>query len=113
MYLSLLGKEGLAQLARLNWEQTEYAKEKLTQIPEVKLLFNGAVTFNEFVISLPKEIIPILLELKNRGFEGGIRLNRWFESPQFANALLVNVTEMNGKEDIDLLTLELREILKT
>lgn len=113
MYLSLLGKEGLAKLARLNWERSEYAKEKLSQIPGVLLPFDKAATFNEFVITLPKPVIGVLQELKKKGFEGGIRLNRWFREPNLANALLVNVTEMNGKEDIDMMALELRSILQS
>lgn len=89
IYLSLLGKEGFRKLALLNWERAEYAKQQLASLSGVKLRFPNAVTFNEFVITLERRVENV----------GGISLERWFS--EFDSDLLVNVTEMNTKEDID------------
>lgn len=110
IYLSLLGKQGFQKLAELNWQRAEYAKQKLTEIAGVKQMFPNQTTFNEFVIALPKPTDVVLKALKAKGIDGGIPLNRWY--PDWENALLVNVTEMNEPEDIDLFALELKEALK-
>ncbi len=109
IYLALLGKAGFQKLARINWERSEYAKQKLTAVSGVQLLFPEAVTFNEFVITLPKPATSVLEKLKAKNIDGGLALSRWY--PDMENALLVNVTELNDKEDIDLFAVELKEAL--
>ncbi|OGQ46841.1 MAG: glycine dehydrogenase (aminomethyl-transferring) [Deltaproteobacteria bacterium RIFCSPLOWO2_02_FULL_46_8] len=99
LYLTLLGKEGFKKLAQLNWQRTEYAKQKLSAIPGVTLTFPTSTTFNEFVIQLPKNADVVLRDLRIKNFDGGISLDHWY--PNLDNAVLVNVTEWNGKEDID------------
>lgn len=101
IYLTLLGKSGFAQLARLNAAKAAYAKKRLTQIAGVKLAFDAA-TFNEFVIELPKPAKDVLAMLAKKSIYGGIDLSRWY--PAMTNHLLVCVTEMNTKEEIDLLS---------
>lgn len=100
IYLSILGKNGLQELAKLNFNKTEYAKTRLTQINGVKLKFN-APTFNEFVLELPKPASGVLATLERDNIFGGIDLGRWY--PNLKNCILVCVTEMNSKDDIDIL----------
>lgn len=97
IYLSLLGKEGLVELARLNLSRATYAKEKLTQVKNIELLFNGP-TFNEFVISVPNAP-KRLSKLREKNIYGGILIERYYE--ELKDAVLVTVTEMNSKEEID------------
>ncbi|MDO8526426.1 MAG: aminomethyl-transferring glycine dehydrogenase subunit GcvPA [Deltaproteobacteria bacterium] len=99
IYLSLLGKEGFKKLALLNWQRCEYAKQKLTSIPGVKLAFPEATTFNEFVIKLPRSADTVLHGLRAKGYDGGIAIDSWYRN--LDNHVLVNVTELNKKEDID------------
>jgi len=101
IYLSLLGKNGLQELADLNLGRAEYAKKLLTQINGVKLKFD-APTFNEFVLELPKPANAVLAALLKNNIFGGIDLGKWY--PNLKNCILVCVTEMNSKEDIDKLT---------
>ena len=111
IYLSLLGKEGFKKLAALNWQKTEYAKQKLAAVPGVELTFPGGATFNEFVLTLPRSAESVLHELRKSGFDGGIPLERWYRS--LHHCVLVNVTELNAKEDIDALAEELKGALKS
>ena len=53
IYLSSLGKEGFAELARLNYDKAEYAKGLLGKVRGVKVI-NNSPTFNEFTLALPK-----------------------------------------------------------
>ncbi len=109
IYLSLLGREGFKKLAELNWQKTEYAKQKLAAIPGVSLQFPEAVTFNEFVITFSKPADTVLHELRKRGFDGGILLENGFRD--LHHSILVNVTELNAKEDIDAFAEELKRTL--
>lgn len=109
IYLSLLGKEGFARLARLNAARANYAKNELTKIDGVKVAFN-APTFNEFVIESPKPANDVLHVLASDMTYGGIALGRWYQGMD--NHLLVCVTEMNTKEEIDLLVEKTRTIVR-
>ncbi|MDP2600113.1 MAG: aminomethyl-transferring glycine dehydrogenase subunit GcvPA [Deltaproteobacteria bacterium] len=111
IYLSLLGKQGFKKLAELNWQKAEYAKQKLAAVPGVRLTHPESATFNEFVLTLPRPADTVLSELRKSGFDGGIPLERWYRS--LHHCLLVNVTELNSKEDIDALAVELKGALQS
>lgn len=106
IYLSLMGKEGLVKLAEINLSRTTYAKEQLAKVPGVKILFDGP-TFNEFVIQIPNAH-EVLLKLTAKKIFGGIWLPRYYE--ELKDAVLICVTEMNTKEQIDLLVNELKRL---
>lgn len=108
MYLSLLGKSGLQELSRINLSKAEYAKNKLTKINGVKLKFS-APTFNEFVLELPKPANAVLASLAKDNIFGGIDLGKWYSN--LKNCILVCVTELNTKEDIDRFADKLGSIL--
>ena len=109
IYLSLLGKNGLQELADLNLGRAEYAKKRLTQINGVKLKFN-APAFNEFVLELPKPANTVLAALLKDNIFGGIDLGKWY--PNLKNCILVCVTEMISKNDIDLFADKLGTVLR-
>ncbi len=109
IYLSLLGKNGLVELAKLNFDRSEYAKRRLTALNGVKLKFD-APTFNEFVLELPRPSDAVLKALAQKGIFGGVDLGRWY--PALKNCMLVCVTEMNSKDDIDHFIKTMEEILK-
>jgi glycine dehydrogenase subunit 1 len=110
IYLSLLGKEGFAKLSRLNAARAQYAKTKLAEIQGVKVAFD-APTFNEFVIELPKTADDVLHVLADDMMYGGIGLSRWYQGMD--NHILVCVTEMNTKKEIDLLCDKIRSNVLT
>lgn len=104
IYLALMGKEGLVELAKINLSRAVYAKEELLKTGKVKLLFNGP-TFNEFVLLIP-HAPEVLSRLREKKIFGGILLDRYYNELQ--DAVLVTVTEMNSKKDIDMLVEEIR-----
>lgn len=100
MYLALLGKNGIRKLAGINLSRTEYAKKAIGSA----LKFSGP-TFNEFVASAGD--VPQKLDLlKKKNILGGVHLGRWY--PELDDCLLISVTEMNSKEQIDRLTASLK-----
>lgn len=98
IFLSCLGKRGLRELALMNLSKAEYAKKSACQIPGCKLFFS-APTFNEFVLKIDGDPEKVLERLKGKKILGGIPLRRFY--PEMNHHLLVTVTEMNTKEEID------------
>jgi glycine dehydrogenase subunit 1 len=98
IYLSLLGKQGLRELAEACVRKAEYAKQRLAQVEGVKLR-SRAPTFNEFVIELPADAGEVVCRLIDAGFAAGFPLGRYY--PELANCLLVALTEKRTKAQID------------
>jgi glycine dehydrogenase subunit 1 len=101
IFLCCLGKRGLRNLSLLNHKRAEYAKKKLIELPGVDLKFMSP-TFNEFVVRTEKDPDEIVRGLSKRKILAGIPLGRFFK--EFQDCMLVTVTEMNSREDIDILT---------
>ena len=101
VYLSLLGKEGLREVANVCSERAAYAQERLTRIPGVTMRFPNRWYFNEFVVKLPVAADRVIRELFGRGIATGFPLGRYW--PDMNDCLLVAVTEKRSREDIDFL----------
>ncbi len=106
IYMSLLGRQGLKDLARLNYDKSEYLKAELTQLPGVSIM-NTRPTFNEFTIRTPKPALALYNSLADRNILAGIPLGQYF--PAMEDALLVCVTETTSKEQMDRLVQSIRE----
>jgi glycine dehydrogenase subunit 1 len=105
IYLSAVGKTGLKQVAELNLQKAHYAADRISKIPGFKLLFSGPY-FNEFVIECPKNPEQINKKLLKNNIIGGLALKRFY--PKLKNTMLLCVTELNTKEEIDNLIEKLR-----
>ena len=102
VYLSLLGRQGLKNLAQVNYRAAHAAASRLAAAG-VPLAFTGPF-FNEFVVRAP-EAVARWEALAREGLVAGFPLGRWF--PELADALLVCVTETHTEEQIDRLVREL------
>jgi glycine dehydrogenase subunit 1 len=108
VFLSCLGKEGLKELALMNLSKAEYAKRAVSGIRGCKLNFTAA-TFNEFVMEIEGDPEKVLLRLREEKILGGIPLKRFY--PELDHHLLVTVTEMNKKGEIDRWAEALKRVL--
>ena len=109
VYLSLLGKEGLRELAQVCADKANYARQRLLEVPGVRMRYPNRWYFNEFVLNLPVPADRVIRELFNRGLAAGFPLGRYW--PEMTNCLLVAVTEKRTKQDIDFLAHSLEVIL--
>jgi len=100
VYLALLGKQGIREVARQNLAKAEYAKGRIAALPGFSLPF-AAPTFNEFVVEAEEGAGAVLGRLEAAGILGGIRLERWYAGAE--GRFLVCVTEQNSKAEIDAL----------
>jgi glycine dehydrogenase subunit 1 len=98
IYLSLLGKAGLAETAELCAANAAYGWERLTNLPGVKATFPNYF-FNEFALTLPANAADIVSLLIDKGFAAGFPLGRYYAGLE--NCLLVAFTEKRTKEEID------------
>lgn len=98
IFLSCLGKKGLRELAVMNLSKAEYAKQKASGIQGCKLAFSSS-TFNEFVLRIEEDPEKVLERMKEEGILGGLPLRNFY--PELDHHLLITVTEMNTKEEID------------
>jgi glycine dehydrogenase subunit 1 len=98
MYLSLMGKEGLREVATQCLQKTAYLRERLGAIDGVELPFGGAV-YNEFVVRTPLPADEVLVRLEREKILGGIALGQFFREQQ--NDFLVAVTELHTRKQLD------------
>ena len=105
IYLSLLGKEGLREVASLCYNKAHYAAKKISELKGFEIL-NPGPFFHEFVVKCPKPVEDLQEHLLEHGILGGYDLSGSY--PIFENCLLIAVTEMNSKQDIDDLCLVLK-----
>jgi glycine dehydrogenase subunit 1 len=105
--LALWGKEGFRELSQMNYDRSEDLKERLSQIPGVRLPF-AAPTFNEFVLTARLKPTDVVARLIDERILAGIPLWRWY--PELAEGLLVCVTEMNTDEQVAKFAAALRRI---
>jgi glycine dehydrogenase subunit 1 len=99
IHLALLGRRGLASVARLNHARAEYAKKALAAAG-ARLVFTGP-TFNEFVVRVGGDAEALRDRLLERGILAGHPLGGF--GPGFGDALAVCVTEMTTRAQIDAL----------
>ncbi len=107
VYMSVLGKNGMRQVAELCYHKAHYAAEQLSKIEGYGMCFPEPF-FHEFVLCCPKPAAEVNTHLLEHGILGGYDLGQ--DYPALENHLLIAVTEMNSKEDIDTLVDALAEV---
>jgi glycine dehydrogenase subunit 1 len=107
LYLSLLGKTGLRQVAELCYHKAHYAAEKVSKVKGYSLCFDSPF-FHEFTVCCPKPVAEINDHLLEHGILGGYDLGQ--DYPSLKDHMLIAVTEMNTKDEIDALVDVLAEV---
>lgn len=106
IWLALIGKQGLQEMAQICYQRAHYSAQKLTEIPGVELVFPGPF-FHEFVVKIPGELTPVLQFMESQKCLPGVPLQRWY--PELDQHLLINVTEMHSVAQLERLTELLKE----
>jgi len=104
--LSLMGKEGVTEVARLCLQKSHYLAEGIAKIPGYKLKWNQPF-FKEFVVETPEQPSTMVERLSKKGILGGLDLSQYDKGVE---GLLVAVTEKRTKEEMDRLLMELRAV---
>lgn len=108
IHMSLLGAEGLHQVASQCHQNTHELVEKLIQIEGVEQVFQ-APYFHEALLRINKPIELVLKQLADAGIAGGYAPGIHY--PRLANTLLVCATEMRTEKEIALYENTLKSIM--
>jgi glycine dehydrogenase subunit 1 len=106
VYMAVMGKQGLRQVAELSYHKAHYAAEGIAALKGYERLLGSF--FREFVIRAPKSPSVVNGRLWDRDIIGGYDLTA--DYPDLSGCLLFCVTEMNTKGEIDSLVEALEEI---
>ncbi|MGI6667891.1 MAG: aminomethyl-transferring glycine dehydrogenase subunit GcvPA [Acetivibrionales bacterium] len=100
-YLSVMGKEGLKEVAGLCLKKSRYAYEQLIATGKFEEVDNSPF-FKEFTVRSKNESVRDINErLLRHGIIGGLELEKYY--PHMSGCWLVAVTEKRTRQEIDLL----------
>ncbi len=95
IYLSWLGRRGIVELAELMLQRTAYARERLCALDGVRALHEQPVV-REFAIGLEAPVERVVERCRAQGVNPGYPL-----AGDYGNGLLVAITELRTRADID------------
>ncbi len=104
VYMSLMGKEGLKEVAVQSTTKAHYLADEINKLDGFSLAF-GVAFFKEFAVKTPVPAEEIIFKLKEKNIFPGIDLKPF----GYDNMLLVAVTEKKRKCDLDELVNALQE----
>ena len=110
VYMALMGPQGFKELGEGILQKVAYAKEKLSEIPGVRIPLNS-FSYCDFLVDFSgsgKSVKTINKALLSYDIIGGKDVSREF--PEFGQSALYSVTELISQEDIDKLVCALKQI---
>jgi glycine dehydrogenase subunit 1 len=110
VYLSLLGPNGLRELAEVIMQKSHYAIKRMSEIRGIKVPIFNSCHFEEFTVNFDatgRTVSQVNKALLNSGIIGGKDIAKEF--PELGNTALYCVTEIHTKSDIDKLAAAVEE----
>lgn len=99
VYMTLMGKEGMKELAEINMDRAHYLRAKIAALENFQVDMKAPI-FNEFVVKSKRTPFAEIQEkLMAKKIFPGIDLSQFY--PDMKNAFLVCATETKTKEDLD------------
>jgi glycine dehydrogenase subunit 1 len=109
IHLCSLGRTGVRDLAKTNLAKASYARSQLDGEAGLSAAYSGP-HFNEITIEVPGDAAEIVDRCSESGVVPGVPLG-WFD-PKRRNQLLVCVTEVHRRAEIDRLVATLSEVCR-
>ncbi|NMB46923.1 MAG: aminomethyl-transferring glycine dehydrogenase subunit GcvPA [Firmicutes bacterium] len=101
IYLALLGKEGLREVAMQCAQKAHFTAEQICNLPGWKLLFDGPF-YHEFAVKAPVPWSEVNAALLEEGIIGGLSLDKMYPARRdWENAILFCVTEARTADEIE------------
>ena len=94
IYMSLMGKEGVKEAARLSYAGAHYMAEKLVATGKFTMAFDKPF-FNEFCVRYNGDVDALQKKFIDNGFFGGVKVAE--------DTIMFAVTEKRTKQEIDTL----------
>jgi glycine dehydrogenase subunit 1 len=106
-YLSLMGPDGLREVARQSHAKAAYAAKEIAALTGYSIA-TPPPFYNELLVMGPKPAAEIRQALTERKILGGVLVRGSY--PELENGLLLAFTEQNTRDDIDRLVAALAEV---
>jgi len=106
VYMALMGKQGLKEVATLCLQKSHYLAEKISQIDGFKLKYKQPF-FKEFVVETPLPVSLIKDKLQAKKILPGIDISKF---AGYGDGLLIAVTEKRTKKEMDIFVDELKNL---
>ncbi len=98
VYMSILGKKGIQEVARQSYRKAHHALQKIESVEGYKRVYDKPF-FKEFLVQTPKTPDEVNNALLNKGILGGYAVGKHY--PDLKNGLLICVTEKRTLDEID------------
>jgi len=98
VFLAVVGKEGIREMAELCTQKAHYLAERMEKLGGLELAHRGSF-FKEFTVRTQRPAAEIVEAMLERGFLAGVDLGRFRE--EWSDLLLVAVTEKRTKHEMD------------
>lgn len=98
IYMSLLGPQGLREVALASHHNALHLYERLLSIPGISSVFS-APFFHEFVIHISGSVNKVMASMAEHGLQAGYSLQQSY--PGLGESLLVCVTETKTVQDLE------------
>lgn len=98
IYMSLLGPEGLREVARLSAAKAHYLVERLLTIPGVERFRSGPYLY-EVALKMPGDVSDLNRHLLAAGIIGGFDMGTW--DARWASGWQIAVTEKRSRAELD------------
>ncbi|OGT62861.1 MAG: glycine dehydrogenase (aminomethyl-transferring) [Gammaproteobacteria bacterium RIFCSPHIGHO2_12_FULL_45_12] len=109
IYMSLMGPQGLRQVAINSHQKTREMAMALTAISGAKVVFDGP-WWHEIVLRVNQPVDQVLHELAALGIQAGYALKE--DYPELSDCLLVCATETKTSAQIQLLAKQIAQVLQ-
>ena len=93
IYMSIVGKDGLPGIAKICYENAQYAAEQLVKLDSFSLKYNNRNFIKEFVLKTTFDVDKLIKDASNAGFNLGNTSNN--------DCLLLAFTEQRSRKQID------------
>ncbi|WP_428897060.1 glycine dehydrogenase subunit 1 [Parelusimicrobium proximum] len=107
IYLTLMGPDGMKQLAEINLHNAHVLKDKIAKLKNYKIKFS-APFFNEFVVETPLKAEEFIKTMAEQDFGGGYSLSAF--GKEFEKCVLLCATETKTEAQMDKLVCAMEEV---
>lgn len=107
IYMTLMGKEGLRQVALLSMERAQETARAIFALDGFEPYFGQQPFVREFAVRTPRPVEEIILDLVNESILPGIDAGRWYDG--LDDCLVVALTEKRTDAEINRLVSGLKE----
>ena len=107
IYMALMGKNGISEVAEACLQKSHYACEQICKLDGYAKSFDSPF-FKEFVVDTPIPAAELVNKLADNKIFAGVPLSRFF--PEMTHKLMIAVTEKRTKEEIDALVERLNNL---